>query len=250
MHTHGFLVQRGFPRSTARLYAVITIGIAIVLPLRAPAATGLVGYWTFDEGSGTVAADSSGNGNAGTLVNGPAWTSGQINSALQFARSSSQYVNVPDSSVLQIVGSWTVSAWLKMSSAPPDYSMIVAKNGVGTNYSLQVNPSGDVCAYFDNGVAFGPSVCSTPLNLNQWYLGTAVWDSSSRLLSIYVNGQIVASQNVTTMSPDARPGDSLTIGSDAPRFQSGYFTGLIDDVRVYNRALSASEIQQLYAGIH
>src|SRR5581483_8520634 len=97
------------------------------------------------------------------------------------------------------------------------------------------------------GSAMGPSVCSSPLSLNQWYLGTAVWDSSAKTLSVYVNAQLANSQKVTNMSPDSRAGAPLTIGSDAPAFSSGYFTGVIDDVRVYSRALPASEIQQLSA---
>ncbi len=126
--------------------------------------------------------------------------------------------------------------------------MIVAKTGVGTTYALRVNAAGAVCAYFDNGSFEGLlTVCSAPLNIRQWYMATAVWESPLSLLSIYLNGQLVTSQTIATFSPDARPGNPLTIGSDQPGSGLGYFTGAIDDVRVYSRVLAGNEIQQIYA---
>jgi hypothetical protein len=84
-----------------------------ILSHQAKAATsGLAGYWKFDEGSGTVASDSSNNGNTGTLVNGPQWVDGIRGNALTFD-GVDDYVDVLDSNNLDVSQSITIEAWVK-----------------------------------------------------------------------------------------------------------------------------------------
>ncbi|HUV70899.1 MAG TPA: hypothetical protein VMW15_14650, partial [Terracidiphilus sp.] len=109
---------------------------------------GLVGWWKLDDGSSgttpTTAADSSGNGNNGANQNNPVWTSsGKIGDALTFS-GSSQYVSVPDSSSLDISGSWTESAWVNFSAMPTSsdmYNIIFKGNGGGNqpNYAIALD---------------------------------------------------------------------------------------------------------------
>src|SRR5206468_9777237 len=91
------------------------------------APSGLIAYWKFDEGSGTTVADSSGNGNTGTLVNGPVWTAGQVGNAL-FFDGIDDNITVPDSASLDLSSSFTLSAWVNPASTFTDFRSIVAKN--------------------------------------------------------------------------------------------------------------------------
>src|SRR4029079_7772528 len=92
-----------------------------------PVSSDLVAYWNFDEGSGTTANDSSGNGNTGTLVNGPQWTTGVTGKALLFD-GISHNVTVMDSNSLNLSSAFTLSAWVNPASAFTDFRSILAKN--------------------------------------------------------------------------------------------------------------------------
>ena len=87
----------------------------------------LVAYWKFDEGTGTTTADSSGNGNTGTLTNGPLWTAGRIGNALYFDGIDDN-VTVPDSNSLDLSNSFTLSAWVNPASTFTDFRSILVKN--------------------------------------------------------------------------------------------------------------------------
>ena len=91
------------------------------------APSNLVAYWKFDEGSGTTAADSSGNGNTGTLINGPLWTAGKAGNALYFDGIDDN-VTVLDSASLHLSSAFTLSAWVNPAATFTDYRAIVTKN--------------------------------------------------------------------------------------------------------------------------
>jgi hypothetical protein len=77
---------------------------------------GLVGYWQFDEGSGTSGSDSSGQGNTGNLINTPTWIAGVSGNALSF-NGTNQYVNIPDDNTLDFgTIDFTIAAWIKMGT--------------------------------------------------------------------------------------------------------------------------------------
>ena len=206
--------------------------------------TGLVGYWSFDEGAGTTANDSSGNGNTGS-INAATWTAGEIGEALSFSRSSSSRVIVPDAPSLRLSGSWTVSLWFNMNSLPSDYYGLCVKTGtIGTNYSMMVDNTGAPAAYFDDGVRIA-QVSGSAMKLGVWYHLVGVWDSSTQILSLYVNGTLVNSAR-ENINADSGSGTALGIGVDTSggniNTLIGYSNGIIDDVRVFNRALSASAL--------
>lgn len=220
--------------------------------------TGLAGWWTFDEGSGTTAGDSSGHGNTAALVNSPAWVAGEVTNALQFSgtdSSSGSYVSVPSAAPLQGFTAMTISAWVYLTAYDPaDASAIVTKNvsGVGSSlndpyelYCLGVLRSGSL--FF--GVSSGAPgsrvtvVSSGQLPLNTWTFVTATYDGNT--LSTYFNGRV----DGNTASA------SLVVGSNSQSVLIGAFMfsgcwdvtkGMIDDVRIYNRALSQAEIVNQY----
>jgi hypothetical protein len=203
--------------------------------------SGLVAYWKFDDGNGTTACDSSGNGNSGTLINGPLWTTGTVGKALYFDGVDDN-VTVPASNSLNLTNSFTLSAWVNPASTFNDFRSIVAKNG---SYFLYASsPIG----YCDN--SFGPfgyaqvtplvTVCQpSPLALNTWTHLALTYNGST--LTIYRNGLAVA----TASASGALIATNGTLQIGASQFGE-YFKGFIDEVRVYNRALNSTDIQTIY----
>jgi len=202
---------------------------------------GPVGYWKFDEGSGNIAYDSSGNGNHGTLVNGPTWTSGKFGSALSFD-GVDDYVEVPDSPSLK-PEVLTVELWVNIPKYPTTWSnnkMIRKALGSSpyTGFWLDIRPDTHQFRFAASSITTHYSVTArTVPELNKWYHVAGVFDGSK--LYIYVNGALDAAP----VSGEYDPYDiDLWIG----RFGSAYFNGLIDEVRIYNYALTPDEIRLLY----
>src|SRR5262249_23030688 len=203
------------------------------------AGSGLVAYWKFDEGSGTTVADASGNGNKGTLVNEPLWTAGRVGNALYFDGINDN-ITVPDSNSLDLSNSFTLSAWVNPASTFTDFRSILVKN-----YSYYLYAS--VAGYCGDGSPLGgfsgattPTVCQpSPLPINTWTHLAVTYNGST--LTFYRDGVAVATSSASgTLSPTT---GTLQIGGS----QFGeYFKGLIDEVRIYNKALNEKEIQTVF----
>ena len=221
--------------------------------------TNTAGYWKFDEGSGTTALDSSGNGHAGA-IQGAAYVVGISNYALAFNGSNS-YVFASDAAVGGTTGAgldvgsrdWTVAAWIKTTTS----GMVLAKMGwIGGS-----NPDGWCMSVSGNGTVGAAIHKSNVGTVNifagdgkivddgQWHHIVVVFNRSANMIR-YVDG--VASG--TQYSLIALAGQSLDNTMElriGARDQSGdevFFNGLIDDVRVYARVLSPAEIASL-AGV-
>ena len=200
------------------------------------APSGLVAAYGFDEGSGTSTADQSGNGNVGALSNTLWSATGKFGSALSFNGSNAR-VNVNDSASLHFTNGFTLEAWIR-PNALSDWATVVLKERTG--YYAEAlyadtdtgKPSAHVYTSSDHELR-GPS----SLPVGSWSYVTATYNGST--LALWVNGTQVASQAVTgTIIANTGP---LRIGGNA--IWGEYFNGLIDEVRVYNRALNATEIQ-------
>ena len=210
---------------------------------------GPVAAWSFDDGSGTVARDSSPNGNTGTLLNGPTWTTGRHGGALLFDGVDDRVI-VSDSNSLDLTSKATLSAWVYPTAPPTSYRTILQKGtvfeeevsayylfasgisrtgGVGNYPYGGGSPNGQCCA----SVA-GPSV----LQANTW-THVAVTYNGSRL-RFYVNGVLVAIRSAFgPFEPNVNP---LWIGGN--EVYGSAFKGKLDDIRIYNRVLTQTEIQQ------
>ncbi|PIR70651.1 MAG: hypothetical protein COU46_00365, partial [Candidatus Niyogibacteria bacterium CG10_big_fil_rev_8_21_14_0_10_42_19] len=195
-----------------------------------------------DETSGTTAADSSDSGNTGTLINGPVWTTGKIDGALNFDGTNDN-VSLGNPSALQITGDQTIAIWLKPNSFSARRNPYAkAYGGEGT---ITQEIDGVLNYYYGTGggntTPYQGFSNNSPLTLNQWSHVVIVRDLTNMTLRWYKNG-IETNQVAASYS-------SATASSLNAYIGQGYvsnYSGLIDEVRIYNTALSASEVQDLY----
>ncbi len=201
----------------------------------------LVGWWKFDEGSGAIAQDSSGNGNDGTL-NGPVkWVEeGKINGALAFT-GPYNYVQVKDSPSLDMTQRITIAAWINPSWTGNNRIMQKSSGGGDNQYRL-------LKEWGNNMVFHLPGLSPDRLEfvglppIGEWTHLAATYDGS--MMKVYYNG-IVAGEQASTGQLGVSDG-TLTIGTKHETAPAGdEYNGMLDDVRIYNRALSASEIMVL-----
>ena len=209
------------------------------------APAGLITGYGFSEGSGTTTADSSGNGLTGTLQAATWTTSGRNGNALVFNGTSS-YVDLGTLSAFPLTSSATWSAWVFPTGNPSDDGQIIAKSGTSDGWQLKTTPDTGVRTFgmtiSSNGSSVIQRYSRTVLSLNTWYYVAGVYDATNRTLDIYVNG--IQDNGTLSGTVPASQNNPASINVNIGRRQNGfYFIGTIDDVRVYNRALSAAEIQ-------
>jgi hypothetical protein len=261
----------GYPAITIALTLLILIASG-TLPDSASAALtgGLISYWTFDEGSGTVAADIVGGFN-GTLMNGPVWVTGKFGSALDFD-GTDDYVLCAERvgsnpgiypAELMPQSAFSCAAWVKVE----DFGYYGGIIGNGLDVS-----SDESGFYWYTGGTIGPtptnfglfieSIGSPQTNYietpqgyltNTWYHVAVTYDGPAKAVKHYVNGSLVTGGPGTTGGGDIK-WISTVSGNYPQRFTIGkwhheywnlHFTGTIDDVGYWNRALTHFEIAWL-----
>lgn len=211
---------------------------------------GMVSYWKFDEGSGITAFDSVGT-NDGTLANGPVWTTGIVDGALSFDGLDDMIV-VPHSSSLSLE-KFTIEAWIKRYQNREFGEPILVKRYETSwmdNYGMYISPDGIVGAS-----CYSPDIWSwfgvgsrRNISAGEWYHIAATYNRTA--FKIYINGELDNSvsiqyrpyqNNYPLVIGRATVGDPCLFRPEAPSFY-----GIIDEIAIYNRALSAEEIQQHY----
>ena len=213
------------------LLVIVSLSIALAAPASALAAPGLVAAYSMDQGSGTSLPDISGTGNNGTIA-GATWAAGgRFGSALSFNGSSSM-VTVPDSASLDLSVGMTLEAWVRPELGNWRTAILKERPG-GLAYALYASSDTNRPSTETTADTRGPSALPT----STWSHLGATYDGAT--LRLYVNGTQVSSRSL--------PG-TITISSGALRIGGNtvwgeYFSGLIDEVRIYNRALTAAEIQ-------
>jgi len=206
--------------------------------------TGVVGYWHFDEGVATSSYDSSGNRNNGVLINGPTWQTSsncRSGSCLSFD-GTNDYVDVGTGTSLSITQNITMETWVKLNTytsggTNTDRASIVQKTG---QYYMTVNSANGTLDVFFQGITGAHTSSNSTIPLNEWAHVAITYDGSN--IKWYINGSLDKTLPAAgTIGTDLR---SVRVGGE-PGF--GRFTnGHIDEVRIYNRALSAEEIQNHY----
>lgn len=206
---------------------------------------GLVGYWRMDDASGSP-ADSSGNASTLTNVNTVADGTGKFGIGADLESGNSEYYFVADNAFHSVTGSLTLSAWIRPESVGAGTYHIHAKWD-GSNESYRFYQSADELVL---EIESGNYVTTNTTNLValNWYHVAGVYNNLTQTAKIYVNG-IEQSTTATGTIPSS-------IGDDTSPFQIGaedrnntpknFYDGIIDEARIYNRALFSSEVQQLY----
>jgi dextranase len=218
---------------------------ACATTLIATTATNLLAYWTFDEGSGTVAYDSSGNSNTGTVVNlgsNPiTWDSGVIRGALYCDGQTE--VTVPNSASLNPVNGVSIAGWVDADywGSGSYVPRIVEKGASDNQYALLSTSSGQL-EFLLSGVSNGTLVVNAPAN-SSWHHLAGTYDGT--VMRFYVDGQQVAQQPAS--GPPSVTTDALAVGIKPGGNPLTAFSGSIDDLRIYGRALSPAEVTQLFA---
>src|SRR4030042_4517511 len=212
---------------------------------------GLVGYWNFNEGEGCIVHGNSSNNNYGTLKpECDIWAedkNGEQAKALEF-NGLDDYIHISDSSSLQIENEVSISIWLKPPDTLPDSNMTILRKRAAypEDYSFAF-----VYNQEDKGYGWAVSSGTTgaldyikstnTVLFGQWQHIVVTFDNSER--KIYMDNNLI---NDTVTSTLANTGSNydLYIGQEADG--SDNFKGMIDDIRIYNHALSANEIMSLY----
>jgi len=228
-------------RKTAPIVAVVlALGMA---PL---AMAGQLGYWAFDEGTGTTAKDGSGKNNNGRLVGGPTWVTGKLGKALELD-GINDYVEVPhNAALIPTTGKATVSLWInaKRHTGPngSQWQGILGKGGAPRLYNLYTESTGQVL-HFSTGPsgAYNGSVSTGKVPLNEWVHVTVVVNNGHYY---YLNGQPAGVAGPGATVPTGGTA-ALTLGQTG---ESNFFQGMIDEVRLYDVALTAGEITGLFQG--
>ncbi|MBI4583047.1 MAG: LamG domain-containing protein [Planctomycetes bacterium] len=195
----------------------------------------LVAAYSFDEGTGTSVSDASSNGNGGS-ISGAAWTNlGKFGNALLFD-GINDVVVVNDSNSLDLSAAMTLEAWVYPTAALSGWKCVLQKE-VDT-YFLHANSHTNKPAA---GITTGGSVryimVGSALPANAWSHLAATYDGSR--LRLYVNGvEKGSAAQAGGINPSSTP---LRLGGNT--YGDEFFPGRIDEVRIYNRALTAAEIQ-------
>ena len=221
--------------------SILLISFAFVLSLvlvsvADAAEPDLVGWWTFDETSGTTAYDSSGHGNHGTLQGDPQWVAGRAGSALELD-GDGDYVDV-GSVGISGMDPRTIAGWAKASTTDiPSWTTVFGfahdGSGDGTYFDIEVDDAGNYVIYVGGWEAIFCAVDT------QWHHFAATYDGSGG--SRYLDGQLIdRDEGAIATVDEVRIGARLS--------NNNYFPGLVDDVRIYDKALTLAEIKKLVAG--
>ncbi len=246
--THLVRAQAIDSSSNTATTTAISVQVQNILP------SGLVGYWTFDEGSGTQSADQTGNGNTATLMNGATWGPGAVGSGSLQLDGVAAVASVPDSPTLRLPGNLSIALWVNHASLPTNGSyMYYLQKGQNDqdNYSLGCFNTNGVCRlFFEYDDTLGnyhyiPQTTGPGLTTGAWEHVAVIFSSTSNSLAFYVNGQPAGSVPATQLL-NGTLAVPLSIGQQNIAGYNFTMNGLLDDVRIYNRTLTQAEVGTLY----
>ncbi len=222
------------------------------LTVTAAQISGLSGYWAFNEGSGTTSADSSGSGNTATLVNGVSWVAGKIGDAVS-TNGTNQYVNVPNVN-LSGTNAITVTAWVNRTySISGGHVMLEAT----TNYNNSTtgfgvfpddNSCGGLQAALHGNVGYVANCYNQPSS-GVWHHLAFVFDKTQtggNEVKFYLDGVLQTATRSLLTSTNTNNFGSNPIYVMSRGGTGEYTAGLLDELRIYNNALTAGQIQQVY----
>jgi hypothetical protein len=231
--------------------SAVTVTVSNTVPVQ-----GLVCWWKLDEGSGTAASDTSGNGNNGTLVNSPTWTAGEINGALSF-NGVNNYVSTPAidlSSAIAVSVSLWVNRTYSNTGGHALFESTRDSNDSTTGFMLFPDDvsdcsGGGMLAGLRGNAGYNLKCYAQPTS-GVWHHLVAVFDKSQSALnevSLYLDGVLQTAQAQVSSGANTNNFGTDPLYLMCRGGNGDFCSGVIDDFQVYNRALSGAEVQQLYA---
>ncbi len=217
-------------------------------------APGPVGWWKMDEGSGTSTADSSGKGSTGTITGATWLPAGKISNALNFSGTNT-WVDEGNTTPLQMRSDFTISLWEKVANIDATYSRgMVSKfyNTVGNRgYRFGIgNGAGKLLFTISNDGTNAVQVASnSSIVAGAWTYVSAVYHASSGTVDFYVNGILDSTQSGLPTSV-FNTAENFQIGTWDIGLNSHAFVGALDDIRIYNYALTQKQIESTQAADH
>ena len=203
----------------------------------------LVGLWTFDEGIGSNALDWSGHGHDGKLIGDPQWVDGYDGGALEFD-GADDYVNLP---YTNHPTAYTIAAWVKPARTSAA-SIVLRTSGRGptadVSHQLTINSSG-VFEHFTYDGSGRYLTGTTAIEADTWYFVVAVATNNGDM-RLYVNGREEGTA-ITDIGTLWAGGDRFLVGSNSSHGMD-WFEGIVDDLHIYDYALSQEEIKQVMRG--
>jgi hypothetical protein len=226
----------------ARICVVLMFAFSLVPCCIAQLPAGLVAGFGFDEGTGTTASDSSGNGNIAALRNGVTWTAGHFGNGLAFDGTSG-YLSMPNSPSLDISGNGlTLSLWINPQPLNGGDSVVFGKfwNTTMTSpfyqYGLELNGGNRPFFFIGTNSGFLYADMGSTLAYGQWTHLAITFDGSQA--SFYRNGTLINS--VPLAATIQARGNSINVGADITPAQ--FFKGSMDELKIYGRSLSPAEV--------
>lgn len=211
-----------------------------ISPLWSP--TGLVGYWPMDEGTGTTALDTSGSGNIGTwngsTTNGSYYGSGKVGTYAGVFDGNTDYISTSVAASPVTYPAQTMIAWIYSTALPAGNRAIFSFDGVSGGFYRSISTTGSTFNIAVGNTEWTPGAIPV---INTWEQVAVVYSNSN--IYFYYNGVLYTYGSAGSFGASS---SNLSIGRDNYSGGVQYFPGLIDDLRIYNRALSAAEIQALY----
>lgn len=209
------------------------------------ATSSLVGYWKLDESTGTTAFDFSGSNNTSTLINGPTRLSGtncKVGGCLSF---NGVNTKVTPSNAVNLSSSFSFAHWIRTSTTTGQVYTI-GNAGGGNGYRFGIS-SGRIGFLIGDSVSYTETYCGTQtVNDNQWHHIVGVYKRTSPFLfTCYIDGNLAA----TTSLPSAYSAMQTSTPSFGTPPCCTPFPGQLDDIRIYNRELSAAEIKSIYNAV-
>jgi hypothetical protein len=207
----------------------------------------LAGCWKLDETSGTTASDSSGRNNHGTIYGNPVWIEGRVNGALRFD-GSGDYVSLPIGAVISSLTDCTLAIWVNFPNTGGAWQRIF-DIGTGTNVYMLLSPRTGTTGPLRFAITIGSysaeSLVSAPSTLaSGWHHVAVVMNAAAMNMQLYLDGNVVATAATLRLAKDLGNTTQNWLGR-SQYASDAYFTGSLDDFRIYSRVLSQAEIRKL-----
>jgi len=208
-----------------------------------------VGAWLFDEDDGDIATDSSGNGNDGELMGNPEWVEGKFGSALEFDGASS-HVSVPNSESLNPTKEISLVAWIYPKGFTADGNGLLTKDG---QYILGLNwPQGGNAEKLSLWLTIGGWILfasDDSISADSWSHVAVTYDGSTK--NLYINGNLAKSKvsfGADQKGDIATSANNILIAQGNTGVGAQAFTGIIDEIAIFNIALTENDIKEFTRG--